>query len=700
MKSVIWKVLVILVFFALIIIHLSDFVFISGSDYSDIPITHYPNTIHIKRSLEENHQIPLWTNLIYSGTPFAANPLSGLWYLPGWIAFPFSQPFGINLSLLFHLIFGVVGFYKFLRLNNRTSAAALFGGLSFFAGVKIIAHFGAGHLTFLYAISWTPWLLYFTLLKNKNNRWSMFVLPGICLGMIISADPRWVVPAGLLWFFYVFYLNHNSIQMLKKEIGDSIKLIIINTIVALGISAAVWLPLVEFIRFSTRSSMSIKDNLNYSLTFDKLFGLIFPDFSGFSEWVIYPSMLVLFLSILVVFLYKNNHKERIWIWIFLISFLLSLGGALPFVSLMFQLPFINLLRVPARFFFVSLFSLSILASFGFDYLMSKTRSYKFDRLFFLAPVLAFISIFFIGFSFLTNEIKFNFVWAQIFSVFVFLLIGLALHNKISGIILGIAMFSLLFIDVGGVNYFSLEFRPKDEVIPKNAEITLLIDIEKPFRIYSPSYAITQEVAAYYEINQINGIDPMQLKSYVDFFIGAAGVPDRGYSVTLPPFTDGDPNSVNDSYCPNVSLMEKLSVKYIISDFPMDKCLELEFKGFQEEKNVYEINPEWAWIKTASGEEVIEEDNLVFLSYSPNRIKVNIKQQGMVTISEIYYPGWKVIVNEKEQKVFQDGIFRSIYLPEQNNEIDMIFRPATVFVGLGIEVFTWSLIITLMKWKMK
>jgi uncharacterized membrane protein YfhO len=98
--------------------------------------------------------------------------------------------------------------------------------------------------------------------------------------------------------------------------------------------------------------------------------------------------------------------------------------------------------------------------------------------------------------------------------------------------------------------------------------------------------------------------------------------------------------------------------------------------------------------------MIDNENVDFLLYSPNRIKVNIKQQGMVTMSEIYYPGWKVFVNGKKQEVFQDEIFRSIYLPELYNEIDMIFRPVTVFAGLGIEVFTWSLLITLLNQKKK
>ncbi len=146
MKNTILKILLIIVFFILILIHMNDFIFLSNSDYSDILITHYPNLLHIQRSLKEYNQIPLWNNEIYSGMPFAANPLSGLWYIPGWLALLFPLPFGINLSLLLHLVFGVWGLTKFLLMKGRTSAAALFGGLSFFAGVKITLSFWSGSL--------------------------------------------------------------------------------------------------------------------------------------------------------------------------------------------------------------------------------------------------------------------------------------------------------------------------------------------------------------------------------------------------------------------------------------------------------------------------------------------------------------------------------------------------------------------------
>ncbi|HEX2980018.1 MAG TPA: hypothetical protein VHO48_07125, partial [Anaerolineaceae bacterium] len=58
-----------------------QFLFQPGSNYSDLLISHYPNALFLKQMLVEWRQLPLWSSTILSGAPFAANPLSGIWYL-------------------------------------------------------------------------------------------------------------------------------------------------------------------------------------------------------------------------------------------------------------------------------------------------------------------------------------------------------------------------------------------------------------------------------------------------------------------------------------------------------------------------------------------------------------------------------------------------------------------------------------------
>jgi hypothetical protein len=76
----------------------------ANAQFSDLTITHWPAFAYTRDRLQATGQIPLWRSSILSGTPFAADPLSGLFYPPHWIAFipvvPLSLAF--NLLMLFH----------------------------------------------------------------------------------------------------------------------------------------------------------------------------------------------------------------------------------------------------------------------------------------------------------------------------------------------------------------------------------------------------------------------------------------------------------------------------------------------------------------------------------------------------------------------------------------------------------------------
>src|ERR1700687_1701579 len=52
---------------------------------SDLLLTHLPNAAYLRSALATYHQWPLWNGQILAGQPFAADPLSGMWYPPNWL---------------------------------------------------------------------------------------------------------------------------------------------------------------------------------------------------------------------------------------------------------------------------------------------------------------------------------------------------------------------------------------------------------------------------------------------------------------------------------------------------------------------------------------------------------------------------------------------------------------------------------------
>ena len=183
------------------------FAYSPRSNFSDLTISHYPNALFLLDSLREG-QFPLWSPMLFAGYPFAADPLSGLWYLPGWFALIFPLPLGFNLALLVHLFFSGAGMWLFLREIGIGWLPSLCGALMWELMPKIFAHIGAGHVTFIYAIAWTPWLL-LAAMKRGKTKFSYWT--AIILAMIILADIRWSVYAGLLWLSFSFWQ-----EILKK----------------------------------------------------------------------------------------------------------------------------------------------------------------------------------------------------------------------------------------------------------------------------------------------------------------------------------------------------------------------------------------------------------------------------------------------------------------------------------------------------
>jgi len=270
------------------------------AQYTDLLIAHYPNALYLRNAILQDHSIPLWSNLIYSGVPFAANPLSGVWYLPGWIALIFPLPAGISIVLGVHSVFGTWGFYKLLKSEGAGDTGSLIGGIAFGLMPKIAAHYGAGHVTMLYALAWTPWLL----LESKNGvRWWR---TGIILAFIFLADPRWAAFAGLIWISY--YAAHR-----RYDIKEALLFYVKSSGIAFLIASPLILPMMEFTRISTRSMMTTDDVLLYSLPPEKLLGLIIPSSVGNTEWFMYQSGLIILLFILQLFI-KEARKLNVIVY--------------------------------------------------------------------------------------------------------------------------------------------------------------------------------------------------------------------------------------------------------------------------------------------------------------------------------------------------------------------------------------------------
>ncbi len=642
---------------------------------SDLSITHYANATFLRRSIIEWGQIPLWSPTILSGYPFAANSLSGLWYPLGWLALLFPLPFGFNIVLLLHLLLGGLGMYLFIRALGRSHQAALFGALAFEALPKVFAHYGAGHLTMVYAIMLTPWLLLAEVRSWQPLGSFGLRQPGILLALIALADPRWAVYAGLLWATFSLL---GSSQALRIKLDVFVK----QSILALALAAPLLLPLLEYSQLSTRAQLAPADLLAYSFPPAGLLGFLAPQFGGFHEWIIYAGVIVLILALIPIVRTNKQKMDWLWIGIAITTILFSLGENMPGMTQLAQLPGLSLLRVPPRILPLASIGLIVLAAGAFDGLLHQTLdppTWRRMRLAFTAIVGLQAGLMIISWL-LTKEAPITYLWAIAVGLFYSLLLFLFSARRISASMLWMALFAATLIDLGVMDASLFSPHSKTEVLAEGAEASEFLARQPgQFRIYSPSYSIPQQTAAEFGLELADGVDPLQLTAYANFMEQATGVVGDGYSITLPPFAKGDPVMDNQLAVPDVNKLALLNVGYVASEFEMNVD-GLEPEGQFGQTNVYRLAETLprAYIEDAP------EKAVTITEWTPNRIEIAAEGPGRLVLSELIYPGWVATVDGKSARIVTfHGILRSVELVDGMHEIIFVFHPLSVYAGLAI-----------------
>jgi hypothetical protein len=353
-----------------------------------------------------------------------------------------------------------------MRQEGIGHIAALFAGISFAMLPKMFSHYGAGHLTLLFAVPWTPWLLWSQLADYKINVKGRLisVMPGLILALIYLADIRWGAFATILWCLYS--IAHRKVTW-RKQIFS----IIGQTTLALLLSAPLLLPLIEYSLLSTRSGMNPGEVLTYSLPVGKLVGLIFPGINGNHEWVLYSGGIVFILALSALTLRTDRIKGTFWGGIFLVSLVIALGSQIPGSEFLTRIPFVSLLRVPSRSLFLAGLSLTALSGYGLEKIIDRSTKEPSRQLnLVLFALIAFSMILAVGIYIIEGNLPSGILWGGFILAFGVLWIQLRFKTKLRYEIWILGLFLIGLIDLGMVNMNSFQGRPADEVYSERESI--------------------------------------------------------------------------------------------------------------------------------------------------------------------------------------------------------------------------------------
>jgi len=150
---------------------------------------------------------------------------------------------------------------------------------------------------------------------------------------------------------------------------------------------------------------------------------------------------------------------------------------------------------------------------------------------------------------------------------------------------------------------------------------------------------------------------------------------------------------------NDPLLDELSVKYLVSDRELYLSHHLRVY-FDKGISVYEnknVKPR-AHITDDSGKEVEEAE---ILKEDANTVKILAGKKGLLVLKDIYYPGWKVFVNDKENKLqIIDGLWRGVMIEKEGSLVTFRFQPRSFYLGLAVSGLSLISAIIYLFWQYK
>jgi hypothetical protein len=281
------------------------------------------------------------------------------------------------------------------------------------------------------------------------------------------------------------------------------------------------------------------------------------------------------------------------------------------------------------------------------------------------------------------------------------MIYLYLNNKMptivmEGVLIVVLLIDMWHVDAKPMSYsdkarFQDEFAKPDYVsyIQQDSSLYRVLQLQNLMPIYS-------NTLSYFSLQNAYGYTGAKLRNYQDM-MDVAGIT-------------------------NPNILRLLGVRYIVSDKPDSMLGKIVFHGSQLLLrndntlpraffvNNYKVVPalstlealrdgtldpaKTVYFETDPHLQIQPPDSSTFArftSYKLQSMKIQVHASGnnFLVLSEVYYPkGWTAFVDNKETQIYQsDYLLRGIEIPEGDHSVELMFHPATYYMGRNVSLTT-------------
>jgi hypothetical protein len=748
----------------------------------------------------------LWTNSMFGGMPayLILTHFTGNVFQP-YFSFISLIPKPVNYLIVNFCIFFLMGLI-FTGKPWISFAGALAYGFSTFFFILL----GEGHVTKVQSISYISLLVGSIFLTYDKKLVAGSILTATSLSLILAVNhPQITYYAGILVFimivtYFVYAIRQRTLPYFIKA---SI-LLAAAAILAAGINFGKLITTYEYSKYSTRGKSELTSPeytersglrrdyiLDYSYSVGEALTAFIPRFRGGSNteplsensetfrlmvrdrgeqearkmilmspayWgdqpiargPFYFGAVLCFLFVLGLFIVKG--KERTWIiWVVIISFLLSLGKNIAFLSdfMIDHFPGYNKFRDVKNIIVIQHIAMAIMGLLAVrEIYLRNIDPLKFRKIlryaFLITGGLAFIFIIFPGLAgnfqgnsdvnltemgwpreFVNTLIvdRRSMLRADAFRSFIFVTAAFAViwgwwAKKIKPQYALLLWVVLIITDLWPVNKkylndhsFVSAKRAENTFLPTFADKAILQDKDPDYRVLNLTQDPFVETSTSYFHKSIGGSNGAKLRRYHEM-IHFNIAPEISYtikrldSITTQPELElllsrlNSINLLNTRYIilnPDEAPIKNdhaMGNAWFVSDYKVVRNADEEVMAIKDLKIDSTIVIDKLWEKQLAGKSFRKDPRswIKLESYAPNRLvyQSSSSMEQIAVFSEVYYPGgWIVTIDGKEATHFRaDFILRAMVIPAGNHEIVFSFKPLSYRIGNDISLASSALLV--------
>lgn len=711
-----------------------------GIGSADLYTSFYPRTSYAFGTLRTG-KLPLWNPYQLCGKPLLATPAAGVFYPLNFVYLVFDVDTAIEISFLLHMLLGALGMFYLMRHFGVGTFAALCSAVTFVWSGWLIDN--ANQPVLFAGMMWMPLtaLLLDRVLQGARLAW----LP---LGLAVTCQ---VFNGATEIFVHVLYVGMSfAIVRLGALIWRGHRLVafkrggVVLASIGTGVllSAPQLLPSIELVRLSARApgALSWSEARQWSIP-----ALLFLHGALSTQTAFHlEKVTVGLLPLLGVGLVLGFPRHRV-AWICGVA--LAVGAAFlvfggPAFRLYYESPVGGMFRRPMKFLDIYAFGQALVAGVAIARLESWTRLPR--RELWTRPAwLTALTIGVAALSWLTWSGWSNPYLIAMLVLFVLFGISAAPRFRLF-IIVGLCVLQgvTLFFTVGNKRMRPSQRPNVFQQVPQ--VMTFLREHAGYERVYLPptmlyNPALTVKQGMLNRINVLTDYDPLSVQRYANFFDRVTGTTSEQFAglYRLGPETDW-------------RLLNLTGTKYLVLDRrEADRLLTVRpkraglrlaytFRALRVYENL-RSQPRAYFVPRArmldDPEQVLnlldsprfDPRTVVLLEetpaeppppvapsperaisaqivrYEPERVSIAVDapSSGFLVLTDLFYPGWKAFVDDREVPVYRANyLFRAVQVPRGHHQVRFEYRPASFHRGLVLSGATALIIVTLLAWAIR